>query len=183
MLVISDYYVFSVQWLTFNSQCFASAVIFLGGYLFAHYKIKTFNWLQCIMSFFILVLGRFYWCTALAEPTYSNKIILPYIVTACFASWSFYSIFDRIKDSRGIISRLFLFIGNNTLQILTWHFLMFRLVSLLIVFVYGMDIDHIGEHPVIKEHPEWWIIYFLVGVVFSLLPTFAVNKFYEYIKK
>lgn len=54
------------------------------------------------------------------QDSYSNKRFIPYIITAVFASWTFYSLFDKMKSSQGICAKTMDFIGKNTLTILTW---------------------------------------------------------------
>ena len=101
------------------------------------------------------------------QNSYSNKRFIPYIITAVLASWSFYSLFDKMKSSQGICAKILDFIGKNTLTILTWHFLAFKLVSLLIIGVYGLPIERLAEFPVITEYSQqgWWIVYFIVAMV------------------
>ena len=64
------------------------------------------------------------------------------------------------------------FIGENTLTILTWHFLSFKIVSLMIVVVYGLPFSYIGMHPVIPDysHMGWFVVYTIVGIVVPLSP-------------
>lgn len=101
------------------------------------------------------------------QNSYSNKRFIPYIITAVLASWSFYSLFDKLKSSQGICAKTFDFIGKNTLTILTWHFLAFKLVSLVIIGIYDLPIERLAEFPVITEYSQqgWWIAYFIVAMV------------------
>ena len=101
------------------------------------------------------------------QNSYSNKRFIPYIITAVLASWSFYSLFDKMKSSHGICAKALDFIGKNTLTILTWHFLAFKLVSLLIIDIYDLPIERLAEFPVITEYSQqgWWIAYFIVAMV------------------
>lgn len=101
------------------------------------------------------------------QNSYSNKRFIPYIITAVLASWSFYSLFDKMKSSHGICTKALDFIGKNTLTILTWHFLTFKLVSLLVICIYDLPIERIAEFPVITEYSQqgWWIAYFIVAMV------------------
>ena len=80
---------------------------------------------------------------------------------------SFCIILLRIK----VIVKTLSYIGNRTLDILTWHFLSFKVVSLLIILVYGLSIHRLGEFPVILEYSRngWWLLYTIMGVVTPLL--------------
>lgn len=61
------------------------------------------------------------------------------------------------------------FIGQNTLTILTWHFLSFKVVSLIIIKIYDLPIERLSEFPVISEYATkgWWVAYFIMAMLVS----------------
>lgn len=63
------------------------------------------------------------------------------------------------------------------MTILTWHFLCFKLVSLLIIFLYKLPIERLAEFPAITEYSQkgWFIAYFFMGVFIPLI--MAKNKY------
>lgn len=62
------------------------------------------------------------------------------------------------------------YIGNKTLYILTFHFIAFKLVSWLYLYVEGLSIDNLSQFPVLQNSKFYlWIIYSLIGVGISLL--------------
>ena len=150
-----------------SAQAFIAALLIVMGYSLAKYRIKPFNYWQVTLAITITLIGSFVWNMELNQNSYSNKRFIPYIITAVLASWSFYSLFDKMKSSHGICAKVLDFIGKNTLTILTWHFLAFKLVSLLIIGVYGLPIERLAEFPVITEYSQqgWWIAYFIVAMV------------------
>lgn len=155
-----------IPFINISSQAFAAALLIYIGYSLAKYKVKTFNYWQIALSLSITLIGSFVWNMAMGQNSYSNKRFIPYIITAVLASWSFYSLFDKMKSSQGICAKILDFIGKNTLTILTWHFLAFKLVSLLIIGIYGLPIERLAEFPVITEYSKqgWWIAYFFVAI-------------------
>lgn len=64
------------------------------------------------------------------------------------------------------------FIGENTLSILLFHLIAFKLVSMIKVSVYGLDWQMIGGHPVVQHEvgDYFWILYAIVGVYIPLIP-------------
>ena len=156
-----------IPFINISSQAFAAGLLIYIGYSLAKYRIKPFNYWQIALSLSITLIGSFVWNMAMDQNSYSNKRFIPYIITAVLASWSFYSLFDKMKSSQGICAKVLDFIGKNTLTILTWHFLAFKLVSLLIIGVYGLPIERLAEFPVITEYSQqgWWIVYFIVAMV------------------
>lgn len=53
---------------------------------------------------------------------------------------------------------------------LTWHFLSFKIVSLLIITIYSLPMTRLADFPVINELAikGWWILYVIVGVSIPL---------------
>ena len=65
------------------------------------------------------------------------------------------------------------FIGDHTMEVLTWHFLSLKLVSLLLISIYELPIKQLSEFPVIETyaHNGWWIAYLIVGVAIPVIWT------------
>jgi len=69
-------------------------------------------------------------------------------------------------------------IGDHTMAVLTWHFLSLKLVSLLLIAIYGLPIKQLSEFPVIETfaHQGWWLLYFCVGVGVPILWTYCYHR-------
>ena len=76
------------------------------------------------------------------------------------------------------VSRFLVFVGDNTLDILTWHFLCFKLVSLLLIWIYALPIERLAEFPVIEEfaYQGWWVMYLVVGVATTLVINWIIKE-------
>lgn len=72
---------------------------------------------------------------------------------------------EELKAIRGF----FYYAGEHTLVILGLHFLSFKLVSLMIIYVEGLTIAHLAEFPVIANHVMYSPIYMLFGVLLPLV--------------
>lgn len=121
---------------------------------------------------------------AMNQDSYSNKCFAPYILSASIATWCFYSLFERMKETQGVVAKALEFIGKHTLTILTWHFLAFKIVSLLIIQIYDLPIERLAEFPVILEYSSqgWWIAYFLVAMVVTCGISYVCNGLYMIFK-
>lgn len=74
-------------------------------------------------------------------------------------------------------SRILNIVGTNTMDIMGLHFLMFKLVSCLIVMVYAIPTERLAEYPVLfKVAGAWWILYTVVGVVLPVCFGIARKK-------
>ena len=68
-----------------------------------------------------------------------------------------------IASKEGWARKALVYVGNNTLTVLTWHFLCFKIVSLIIIQLYNLPIEQLACFPIIPEYASWWLIYFVVG--------------------
>ena len=75
------------------------------------------------------------------------------------------------------------YVGDNTMPIVTFHFLSFKLVSLIIVLFNGLSVVHLSEFPVMAGYSAsgWWVIYLLVGVSLPLLANWGYTKMRSYV--
>lgn len=77
-------------------------------------------------------------------------------------------------------SRLLSYLGRKSFYIMTFHFLSFKAVSLLIVLSHGWkDFSLVGMHPCVSavKGSLWWIAYSAAGVVLSL----ALHRFLSFV--
>lgn len=79
-----------------------------------------------------------------------------------------------------ILSSLFTFktliyIGKHTVDVLVYHFLAFKIVTLVIIKLYALDSVELNSFPVLYTYPNWWILYSLVGIIIPLL----INAFFR----
>ena len=160
---------------------FLASSLFMTGYYFKHKNIRQFTIYYIVLSFALVLLGSFYWFmswTMFASP-YESLKLLPYMLTGVLATWAVYSL-PWAKLGCKITSML-KFIGNNTLTILTWHFFTFKIVSLLIIKIYGLPIYRMAEFPVITDYASsgWWVAYFLVSMAVCCLIAYC-NRFIKY---
>lgn len=96
--------------------------------------------------------------------------VLPYgLVAVCGTLAAFY-VAKLISQSDNWAKRLLVYVGDNTLTILTWHFLSFKMVSLVIIWTYGLPVNRLAEFPVIEEYSVkgWFVLYFLIGTMIPL---------------
>lgn len=154
---------------------FFSAVIFGAGYLFSQFKFKFIKsrWLWMI-SFVILVIGVI--LKPLSRPFISaNPLDTPYIIVMALVGVYFLFYLSHVLN-RTFLRTLLVYIGDHSLIILTFHFLVFKFASWFIVLVNNLPMSEIATHPHIKfEEPNWWwLFYSIFGI--SLPITFKFLK-------
>lgn len=155
-----------------SPQDFAAALFFLIGHVFQRFHVRKFRLWEGLLAAGLVLVGSRFWHMEMADVCYDNRLLLPYLVTAVLGTWMIYSLpWQRLGGRAATMVR---FVGDSTLTILTWHLLSFKLVSLLIIYRYGLPIARLAEFPVIEEYSRqgWWLAYFLG----ALLATCAIAR-------
>ena len=163
---------FIVPFFHFGSQPTLASVFFILGYVFKKYKIPRLNKKSGLLGFAFVIFGSFFWRSDTNFLYYDNVKMIPFIITAVVGSWCVYSFNWTILGQYCLF--FISFVGQHTLEILTWHFLCFKFVSLCIICIYGLSIKHLAEFPVIGDFAAsgWWLAYFSLGVALPLFVPF-----------
>ncbi len=132
------------------------------GYLTRKYCIDQFfsNKILIASSTFAIGIISIYYKINIVEGKFGNPFIfllassLGCIMTLGFASYLEKSIFKN----------LLLYVGNNTMVIMAFHFLAFKLVSLLIITLNNLNINLLASFPVLTGSNYYWLLYSIIGV-------------------
>lgn len=152
-----------------NETDLAASFFMLAGCEYHKHNIKVTS--SCIfVGLLLMVIGTFLWSQQMIEMKWNTMI--PYFFTAVLGSVLTLWLSRKIMDKNCFKSRkLLIFVGNNTLNILIWHFLCFKLVSFLIIHLYNLPIDSLAEFPVLKDYASqgWWMVYVVFGTGLPIL--------------
>lgn len=158
-----------------RSLTFLSTMFFLIGYL---YRKRYNNWNKGYLSILfalIVAIGSVYCYTSMLSFT-TNKI-LPYAICAICGTIMTLNISHYIALKESWIKNMLVYVGNNTLTVLTWHFLCFKIVSLVIIKYYNLPIEQLAYFPIISEYNSWWLGYSIVGTGLPLSLKYLVYKY------
>lgn len=164
-----------------TSLGFFSAFFIVMGKVYKDNCLKMNSlWLTCL--FFILVIvGSIICNTSLLA--YKTWQIIPYSIFAIMGTIMVLNVSHWISNSCNAIKHLLMFIGDHTLEILTWHFLCFKIVSLLIIEIHGLPIEQLAYFPTVRGYSHiYWPLYTIVGVSMPLLFTCCRIKIHKYVK-
>lgn len=175
--LLMNKYVLIFPCFNMTSITFCAAAIFMAGYA---YKLQNlFTSLSCsfIIAIILVVMS------IVMPREFVNlewQTIIPYALCGIIGSIMVFNISRWVTNKLLFLSRFLSWIGRKTLVILTWHFLSFKITSLLIVKLNGLSIERVGEFPVIVDYANqgWWIFYFLM----SMVSTLTLAKVIEYLK-
>ena len=124
-------------------------------YLFSYYLTANMNWRSSYVQFLSLPVPA----------------LLGFLMT-----YNISMLLDR-KDCW--IKRFLVYTGDHTLNIFIFHIVAYKIVSLVKIWYYGLDIQQIGCHMVIHEHSQedaFWILYTIAGVGIPLGCTWLADR-------
>lgn len=173
LTIIMRYYEFVVPYIEIGWLTFFSAFYYICGILFKRILGEMFmSKTNHIMVLTIPVIA----VVAIVLPGYEmvdcRVIDMPLYILASICGFTLVmSLSLKIEMLNNFVTQFLCFCGNNTLPILTWHFLSFKLVSLFLVWKYSQPIERIAEYPQMREYSQhgWWMTYLIAGVAVPLI--------------
>lgn len=176
--IVLSYFNWRLPYFGIGTREFFAASILYIGYLYKQYQ---WTWHRNItinaVALFLMVVGARYWFTTMHDYEYWK--VLPYAISAVLLVLTLVHVCEWIvKKKNNCVVRFLIFTGDHTMEVLTWHFLSLKLVSLLLIAIYGLPVKQISEFPVIEEyaHQGWWILYLCVGVGIPILGTYGYHQ-------
>ena len=143
--------------LTLCSTLACAAIV----YFFAEHLTANMNWRSTFRQFLSLPIPA----------------ILGFLMTYNVSRW--------IDTHDNWLKRFLVYVGDHTLNIFVFHIVAYKVVSLVKIWYYGLDIRQIGCHMVIHEYSQqdcFWILYTIAGVGLPLAGTWIAGKVREWFR-
>ena len=162
-------------------RVFSCYILYYLGILVRNVKFDKIAYKLGIMGISIagLLVCLNYGNISLGSNSYPNPVFL---LVASLLGWGLmYEIayfITKIKYVNKAISCL----GKYSLNIMILHFLAFKIVSYIQVFMYEKPKYLVASFPVLYNHGAWWVIYTIVGVCIPVLFTFLWSELWKKIK-
>lgn len=153
-----------------------AAIFFYIGHSYKKYNINLHEHFYILpLGFIAVIIGEIYWSGSLLSFKWYN--VLPYTISAVLGILAVFYISKLILTSSSKLVEYITYMGDNTITVLTWHFLCFKLVNLLIILLYKLPVQKLAEFPTITEYSQkgWFVVYFFIGVLIPLL--MSKNKY------
>lgn len=190
----------SIPIIGINQRAFFCASIFLLGKLYSLFRqsyrdaeydtwryeksIIVNRWSKILISVIVILIVAYTGIAGHDSSLYTTKewslipikLLVQFIaIIGCFA------IAEIILRSNHVVQFVLTYIGNHTMPILAIHFSAFKLVTLLMLFMYDMKLEKIAEFPTPHYDGAGWICcYVVVATGLSLLLNYlyciAINK-------
>lgn len=145
-----------------------ASAYFVTGYVMMKYVgNKVFNLPKAIgLSMAVFVLLFSLCCNSWDMEIVEYRVPIYYMVSLAGILF----VFSIVSCIKGAFRRYVVLAGRHSLDILVFHFLLFKLVSVCIVACFDMPVERIAEFPVIKDcNALTWVVYAVIGVSLSLV--------------
>ncbi len=151
---------------------------YASGFYIKKYNINFTSNKYIITSLFIaLCILAFFFKIDLVGSYFNNIIGL--IVSSYIGIYFLISI-SKYISKYNYPSNILSTIGRNTIPILALHFLSFKIITLLIVYIEGLPIEFLSQWPTLHgefmKQTYWWLLYSMIGIIVPLLLSFVKNK-------
>lgn len=170
--IIMSAFNLSIPFFHISGREFMAALIFTIGYSYKKRNLQVHHSWWCVLFGLLLVtIGVCYWQASLMQ--FSWECIAPFLISAIAGTLMVFKLSCFVNAKDNWVKRSLVYIGDNTLTVLTWHFISFKLVSLIIIYVEKLPIERLAEFPVINDYTSqgWFILYFVVGMAVPLIFT------------
>ena len=165
------YKTINVPFWEINSRVMLGSCFFIAGKLAKIYGLidiisrNRIQFLSFALCLCLVMVGANYNKASMFETNFQN--FLPYILFAIAGTVMIHLVSNYISERMECFSTFMNYIGTHTLVILTWHFSVFKVVSVIILLVYHLDVKMLAQHPTISQFSErgWWLVYFMAGVL------------------
>lgn len=159
-----------------NSRDFMAAALFLSGTLYARLDgqiTKKYRSVFISASVIFLALESIFIPAAIGSLTVQS--VIPYFITSSISSIALIIVCHTL--GRSSIGKILAKVGMRSIDILVFHFLAFKLVTLTYIIVTGDCISRLAEFPVLGHTNTWlWLIYTLVAVVVSYFLGYGISR-------
>lgn len=168
--IVTNYFNLRIPYFGINSLTILSTFFFISGFYIHTHPISN-NYYISILYFIIVLVISLLYPTSMLRFDYKN--IIPYSIAAVAGTLLILHISDKINKSQyKTLKNFLIYIGNNTLPILTWHFLSFKLTSILIILIQNRPIEQLAYFPILEDFNSQWkgiIMYSILGIYIPLI--------------
>lgn len=154
----------------FHTYTLMAISYFMTGTLLNRLKIPKSQYTHftlIILAILVVGVGLFF-IMPIEMGTMKDNLIVPYFISSVIISYALIIIcFTVVPNS---LFKWLATLGRRSIDILIFHFLVFKIVSLLKIWHYGLPIERLSDFPVITTNNHiYWLLYVAVGICCSLL--------------
>jgi fucose 4-O-acetylase-like acetyltransferase len=135
-----------------------------------------------VLPISLIAFGFLLWLNSITEislsrNSYENPIIL---LVASMLGWIVLYGVAMLLKLIPVLKGILIYLGRETLIIVILHFLSFKCIELVVVYLYKLPLFCVAAFPnLYGEEGVWWIVYTLVGVVLPIAVLSLYRKVFE----
>lgn len=162
---------FAVKLPYMQSRTLILSFFFAAGRMFREYRDDFIGYNKTILavfSFCLFCLIGHYNSANMGANEYRYPLL--FVIGAFLASYVVFYISSFLEKHSVYIKKILILMGKNSMPIVLWQFVVFRLVILVQLLVNGISPGQLLDYyPVYDASKGWWILYLIVGIVASML--------------
>jgi len=149
-----------------ETKYFVAAALFMAGSIVReHWCIIHVKWYPLLLPLvFLLVVAAY--LKPLSMFGLTSPLLIIYYLSVAFLGIFISLLLSQLVIKQRNIKNALVYIGKNTMLILVWHMLSFKLVSLIKLWQYELPIKALGQFPVIAANNVFYWVPYSIGGVF-----------------
>lgn len=181
-VIVLSWFKMDIPFIHMTSRTFFAGFFIVMGREYKKLNYDLDKWSITLMCFMIVMIGSIYCGTSMLS--YSAIQVVPYSICALMGTIMILNLSHRITSRKNILTNFLLFVGDHTLEVLTWHFLTFKLVSLFIICKNGLSLEKLASFPIINEYGvKYWIVYSLIGIAIPISGVYIRQRICIFMNK
>jgi len=177
LTMLMSYRGIELYYFIYPRTVFASFFITVGyAYKEARLHLEQ-TWGYILSSILVIAIVSTQWHSNFLE--FGCTDVIPFAIFAVMGSLMIFGVGERMSEMReSRLKSFFMYVGGKTFNVLTWHMLSFKLVSLAIILIYSLPWNQIAGFPVIAEYASrgWFPVYFVIGVIVPIAWSYWYDK-------
>lgn len=163
------------------SRTMVLGLFFAVGHYFKTYKtiyeLSTKNTILYSLLFICFIIIGSFNHVVMNQNQYRFHLL--FVIGALFASYAIIYFSKYLDKIGGRIVSVLSFLGKNSLDIVIWHFVTFRIVIIFQLALEGVDLtpqNILQYYPCYDTSHAWWLLYVFVGIVVPIGGCHLVRK-------
>lgn len=132
-----------------------------------------------IVSAVILLLGYRIGYISIDSNTIENPV---FFILMSISGWILIYSVSHILDEYNVPGiKILTYLSKHSVWIIALHFLCFKLISLIQIYIYGYELYCLAAFPVLNSKGMWWLLYTIVGLIIPLIFEMVFDKLFSFI--
>ena len=114
----------------------------------------------------------------------NGNIVNPiYYLVGLFQGMVIIMAISRLLMNSVVIKNVIIYFGQKSMSIMLFHFMAFKIVNYLLIWIYDLDVVYLASRPVIYDvHAIWSLLYLFVGICVPVCVDLLLDFFKNRIK-